>query len=266
MNNQPIGIYDSGVGGLSVLREIKKLLPKESFIYVADQKYVPYGGKTTKELHELSSAIVNFLISKKVKIVVVACNTSTVHSISYLRKKFNLPIIGTVPVIKTLANITKTKKVAIFSTPATAKSTYLTKLINKFAKGIKVYKVGGTGLEDLIEAGDIRSSKIKKTLEKFLLPLRTKGIDAIALGCTHYPFLKDQVEALVGDVMQIVDSGGAVARRTKFILEHNKALANKNSKDYYFTTGDEAKFTKALNNLLGKEKRVVERLDLKVNL
>jgi glutamate racemase len=266
MNNQPIGIYDSGVGGLSVLREIKKLLPKESFIYVADQKYVPYGGKTTKELHKLSSAIISFLISKEVKAIVIACNTSTVHSISYLRKKFNLPIIGTVPVMKTIANITKTKKTAVFSTPATAKSPYLTKLINKFAKGITVYKIGGTGLEELVEEGNIRSVKIKKILEKFLLPLKAKQVDAIALGCTHYPFLRNQVEELVGDTMQIVDSGGAVSRRTRVILINNKILANKKGKDYYYTTGDRAKFAKALNNLLGKKKRSVDHLILKVNL
>ncbi len=262
MNNQPIGIYDSGVGGLSVLKELKKLLPKESFVYVADQKYVPYGGKTTKELHRLSSDMVKFLLSKRVKIVVVACNTSTVHSISYLRKKFKLPIIGTVPVIKTLVNITKTKKTAVFSTPATARSAYLTRLINKFARGIKVYKAGGTGLEDLIEEGDIYSEKIKKILKKHLLPLKEKGVDTIALGCTHYPFLRDQIEKLVGDKMQIVDSGGAVARRTKEILIKNKILANKKDKDYYYTTGDKKKFEIALNKLLGKEKRKVEYLEL----
>ncbi len=262
MNNQPIGIYDSGVGGLSVLKELKKLLPRESFAYVADQKYVPYGGKTTKELHKLSSNIVGFLISQKVKVIVVACNTSTVHSISFLRKKFTLPIIGTVPVIKTLANITKTKKTAVFSTPATAKSLYLTKLIDKFAKGIKVYKIGGTGLEGLIEEGDIYSDKIKKILKKHLLPLKDKGVDAVALGCTHYPFLRDQIEKLIGDTMQIVDSGLAVARRTREILKDNKSLANKKGKDCYYTTGDKERFEIALNNLLGKEKRKVEHLEL----
>ena len=266
MNNQPIGIYDSGVGGLSVLIELKKLLPKESFVYVADQKYVPYGGKTTKQLHKLSSAIVSFLLSRKVKVIVIACNTSTVHSVLFLRKKFSLPIIGTVPVIKTLANITKTKRVVVFSTPATAKSKYLTKLIDKFAKGIKVFKIGGTGLEELIEKGDINSDRIKQTLKKILLPLRKRRIDAIALGCTHYPFLRKHVEALVGDTMQIVDSGGAVARRTRFILENNKILANKKGKDYYYTTGDKNKFKKALNSLLGEEKRNVSKLDLKVDL
>jgi glutamate racemase len=262
MNNQPIGIYDSGVGGLTILKEIKKLLPLENFIYVADQKHVPYGGKKTSELHKLSSAIVNFLVSRKTKTIVIACNTSTVHSVDYLRKKYSLPIIGTVPVIKTIAGITKTKKTAVFSTPATAKSAYLTKLINKFAKGIAVYKIGGTGLEELIEEGDIVSKKIKKTLERFLLPLKKKGVDAIALGCTHYPFLRDQIEKLVGDTMRIVDSGGAVSRRTKVVLENNKILANKKGNDYYYTTGDKKRFEKALDSLLGKEKRNVEYIEL----
>ena len=262
MNNKPIGIYDSGVGGLSVLREIKKTLPLESFIYVADQKYVPYGGKTKAELHKLSSNIVKFLISQKVKIVVIACNTSTVYSISFLRKKFSLPIIGTVPVIKTLAKLTKTKKTAVFSTPATAKSPYLTGLINKFAKGIKVYRIGGTGLEELVEEGNIKSKKINKILKIFLSPLKLKKVDVIALSCTHYPFLRDQIEAIIGDSVQIVDSGGAVARRTREILTNNKILANKKSKDYYYTTGDKKRFKRALNSLLGEEKRLVKHINL----
>jgi glutamate racemase len=114
----------------------------------------------------------------------------------------------------------------------------------------------------LIEKGDIKSEEITKILKDSLLPLKKKGVDTIALGCTHYPFLRDQVEELVGDVMQIVDSGGAVARRTKFILENNKILANKKGEDYYYTTGNKEKFEKAVNSLLGKEKRNIKHIDL----
>jgi len=263
MNNQPIGIFDSGVGGLSVLRELKNLLPSETFVFVADQKNVPYGGKTKNQLTGFSDKIVNFLVNqKKVKAIVIACNTSTVYSIDHLRSKYKIPIIGTVPVIKTIAKLTKTGKTAVFSTPATAKSPYLSELINKFAGEVIVYKIGGTGLEDLVEEGDLKNPKIDKVLHESLFPLKEKGVDALALGCTHYPFLRDQIEAIVEPKMVIVDSGGAVARRTKEVLTKENLLGNLHSNDYFYTTGDVAKFKKALKNLLDLDTNKVYNLSL----
>jgi glutamate racemase len=193
-----------------------------------------------------------FLVQKNVKAVIVACNTSTVYTIDFLREKYKIPIIGTVPVIKTIANITKTKQTAVFSTPATAKSPYLQKLINKFAPNVAVYKIGGTGLEELIETGDLENKKIDKILHEFLEPLFKKQVDAIALGCTHYPFLRDKIQAIVGKKVQVVDSGGAVARRTKEILINNQISGNKRTEDFYYTTGDKNKFAKAIKSLLKK--------------
>jgi len=253
MDNRPIGIFDSGVGGLSILQEVQKLLPLENFIFVADQTNVPYGGKTRKQLQSYADKIMAFLIQQNVKAVIVACNTATVYTIDFLRERYKIPIIGTVPVVKTIANITKTKKTAVFSTPATAKSPYLQKLINKFAPNVTVYKIGGTGLEELIETGDLENKKIDKILRQSLEPLLKKQVDAIALGCTHYPFLRDKIQAIVGKNVQVVDSGGAVARRTKEILTNNKILGNKRTEDFYFTTGDRQKFKKAVKNLLKKD-------------
>lgn len=252
MDNRPIGIFDSGVGGLTILLEVKKLLPYENFIFVADQGNVPYGGKTKEQLQTYADKIVAFLIQKDAKAVIVACNTSTVYTIDFLRKKYKIPIIGTVPVIKTLAKITKTRKTAVFSTPATAKSPYLQKLINKFANGATVYRVGGTGLEELIETGNLDNKKIDKILHKSLKPLLKKRVDAIALGCTHYPFLRDQIQKIVGKNVQIVDSGGAVARRVKEILTKNRTRSNKRKEDFYYTSGDKKKFAKAIKLLLKK--------------
>ncbi len=252
MDNRPIGIFDSGVGGLTILLEVKKLLPKENFIFVADQGNVPYGGKTKKQLQNYADQIMTFLSQKNVKAVIVACNTATVHAIDFLRKQYKIPIIGTVPVVKTLGKISKTRKTAVFSTPATAKSPYLQNLIDKFTNGITVYKVGGTGLEELIETGELGSKKIDKILRKFLEPLKKKNVDAIALGCTHYPFLRDKIQKIVGRNVQVVDSGGAVARRVKKIFISNKILGSKRKEDYYYTTGDKKKFKKVLKKLLGK--------------
>ena len=252
MDNRPIGIFDSGVGALTILREVKKLLPLENFIFVADQGNVPYGGKTQKQLQEYTDRIMAFLTKRDVKAVVIACNTATVYAIDFLREKYKMPIIGTVPVVKTIANLTKTKKTAVFSTPATAKSPYLQDLIKKFAPDITVYRIGGTGLEELIETGDLESKKIDKILHESLEPLLKKNVDAIALGCTHYPFLRDKIEKIVGKNVQVVDSGGAVARRTKAILTNNQILGNKRTEDFYYTTGDKQLFAKAVKSLLKK--------------
>lgn len=262
MNNSPIGVFDSGVGGLSVLAELQKLLPMETFIFVADQANVPYGGKTKEEIEILTDKILGFLVSKNVKAVVVACNTATVYAIDYLRQKYQVPIIGTVPVIKTIASISKTKKTAVFSTPATSKSDYLTSLIEKFADGVMVYKVGGTGLEELIEEGKLEDLETDKVLHESLEPLLKKNVDAIALGCTHYPFLRKKIQEIVGPNIAVVDSGGAVARRTKAILENNGILASKKNEDIFFTTGDKEKFKMVAQKLLEKKLPAVFKIRL----
>lgn len=249
MNNQPIGIFDSGVGGLSVLLEIKKLLPRESFIFLADQAHIPYGGKSKEQLLDRVGKIMEFFKEKNVKTVVIACNTATVYTIDEMRKKYELPILGTVPVVKTLAKISKTRKAAVFSTPATAKSPYLTALIEKFSPDMEIIKVGGSNLEVLVERGGMNSPEISVVLKQILPSLVAQGVDAIALGCTHYPFLRSQIQAIVGDGVQIVDSGGAVARRLHEVLENNGALAGSKIEDEYFTTGDKEKFQRVAAEL-----------------
>lgn len=261
MNKNSIGVFDSGVGGLSVLQEIKKLLPSETTIFVADQAYVPYGRKSKEQLLIRVRKIMQFFRDKEVKAVVAACNTATVYTIDEMRSEFKFPIIGTVPVVKTITNLTRTGKTAVFSTPATAKSQYLKVLIKRFAKGVDVECIGGSNLEELVEEGKIDDPKTLEVLKKHLVPLVEKGVDAIALGCTHYPFLRQEIERVVGPKVKVVDSGGAVARRLKEILVNEDLLSDKKGIDTYFTTGDEAKFQKVASKLLGKE-----ILGLKINL
>jgi glutamate racemase len=260
MDKRPIGIFDSGVGGLSILRDVQKLLPLENFIFVADQTNVPYGGKTQKQLQSYTDKIMAFLAQKQVKAVIVACNTATVYAIDFLREKYKMPIVGTVPVIKTISKLSKTKKTAVFSTPATAKSKYLKNLINKFAPNVTVYKVGGTGLEELVETGDLENKEIDQILHHSLEPLLKKNVDAIALGCTHYPFLRDKIEKIVGKNVRVVDSGGAVARRVKEILTKNKILGNERTEDFYYTTGDRQRFKNALKSLLQESPRNISSI------
>lgn len=253
MNRQPIGVFDSGVGGLSILLEIQKELPNETSIYVADQAFIPYGRKSKEELIERVGKIMDFFVKSEVKAVVVACNTATVYTIDEMRKRYKMPIIGTVPVIKVIARMTRTGKAAVFSTPATAKSPYLTELIQKFAPSIVVEKIGGSNLEELIEDGNINNPEIMKRLKFHLAPLLKDGVDTIALGCTHYPFLKWKIQRIVGPKVKIVDSGEAVARRLAFVLEHEKLLSMQKGQDLYYTTGDREKFGRVASELTKKE-------------
>lgn len=262
MNNNPIGIFDSGVGGLSILRSVKALLPKESFIYLADQKNNPYGGRSVAEIKNLSEKVTSFLVKNKVKLVIVACNTASVNAIDYLRSEFEIPIIAVVPVVKTISEKSRTKKAAVFATPATAKSQYLKDLIKKFAKGVEVYSIGTSKLEHLVEEGIIEGMKVDKAIRYSLLPLLEKNVDVVALGCTHYPFLTPEIKKIVGSKMSIYDSGGAIARRTKYILTHENLSASKKIKDYYYTTGDASKFKKIAERLVGFELENVESIKI----
>jgi glutamate racemase len=257
-----IGVFDSGVGGLSILQEIKSLLPQESFVYVADQLHMPYGGKTKQELEELSEKIVSFLIQKDVKLVVVACNTATVYALESLREKFDLPIVGVVPVIKKIAETTNSGKIGILATPATSESQYLKELIDRFAPDKEVYNIGTTGLEELVEQGIVSSPEIDAILKHHLEPLIKAGVDALALGCTHYPFIKDQIKEFVGGTMQVIDSGSAVARQVKKVLENNQAFAKSRGEDFYYTTGDRTKFCHVAEKLLHQKLDNVEGLQL----
>jgi glutamate racemase len=262
MDNRPIGIFDAGVGGLSVLLEIKELLPNESIIFIADQAYVPYGDKTKDQLLGRVSKIIEFFQNADVKAVVMACNTATVHTLEEMRKKFSLPIVGTVPVVKTLATISKTRVAAVLSTPATNKSAYLDSLINKFAPDMEIVKVGMPNLAGLVETGEIDTHAVKDVLQKELPPLLEKNVDAIALGCTHYPFLRKQIRAVVGPDIKIVDSGGAVARRLHYILEHENILATDKTEDQYYTTGDEVSFKLVAEKLMNVSNLNVQHLEL----
>lgn len=248
VDNRPIGIFDSGVGGLSILKEIKRLLPEESFVFLADQTHVPYGGKTKKELNNLCERITKFLLKFHIKMLVVACNTASCYSIEYLRKKFSFPIVGTVPAIKPAVEISKEGKIAIMSTPATAKSSYLKNLVNKYALNKRVLILGCNGLEEAVEILDYK--KINNLLDKYVPEIKEFKSDVIILGCTHFPFLKNDIKNRVGQDAKIIDSGRAIAKRVKFLLKENNSFAKEKSKELYFTTLKPKKFSQVASTLL----------------
>jgi glutamate racemase len=252
VDNRPIGMFDSGVGGLTVWRAARKLLPRESLVFLADSGHVPYGEKSPDELRDLTSRITRFLLSKDVKLVVVACNTATVHCIAHLRETFpELPFVGVVPVVKTLARLTHTGTIAVLSTPATARSPYLAGLIEQFAHDKQVINIGCDGLEDLVEAGDVRTSKTTALLERHLEPVVGSRADVVGLGCTHYPFLRQRIKRILGPGVRVYDPSRPVARRVRQLLAQRAAFGDNERPDYsFYTTGDPELFGRVAGRLL----------------
>lgn len=223
-NQNPIGVFDSGVGGTSVWKEIVKLLPHEKTIYLADSKNAPYGVKTREEIIALSEKNTEYLLSRNCKIIVVACNTATTNAIAHLRVKYNVPFIGIEPAIKPAALHTKTNSIGILATKGTLSSELFAKTSDKFAKDVQVIEQVGTGLVELIEANQLDSEKTHQLLETYLQPMIEKEIDYLILGCTHYPYLIPQIKKILPKKVTIIDSGEAVARQTKNILDQNNLL------------------------------------------
>lgn len=253
MNSKSIGILDTGVGGLSVWREIQALLPEESTIYLADSLYCPYGNRTNEEIFVLSRRLIQFLLSKDVKSIVIACNTITVAALDKLRREFSeIPIIGTIPVVKTAVALSKNGKIGILSTRATAKSAYQKKLISLFAQGKEVLNIGTDRLVPLVEKGFVRGEKVTKILQKELASFKKRDVDVIALGCTHYPFLKSSMQQVLGDKVSLLDSGPAIARQLERVLSANdiKTIGEKRQHSMY-TTGDVGTFQHVVRTLIG---------------
>lgn len=252
MDNRPIGVFDSGVGGLSVWRAMRKLLPEESMIFLADSGHVPYGEKTTAELEDLTGRIARFLLGKDCKMVVVACNTATVHAISYLRRAFpDVPFVGVVPVVKTLSKWTKTGTIAVLSTPATSKSEYLAGLIEEFAPDKHVVNVGCDGLEDMVESGNVGTRATTALLERHLAPVKSSDADVVGLGCTHYPFLRHRIKSMLGPGVRLYDPSRPVARRVREVLAERDGLASNAAPVFdFYTTGNLEVFRRVASKLL----------------
>ena len=224
-NQQAIGLFDSGIGGTSIWKEVVKLLPNENTIYLADSKNAPYGEKSSDEILALAIKNTEFLISKGCKLIIIACNTATTNAIDYLRSHYSTPFIGIEPAIKPAALCSKTGAIGILATKGTLSSKLFEKTAKEYTKNITKIEQDGEGLVPLIEAGKLDSEEINHLLEKYLKPLLKFNIDHLVLGCTHYPYLIPQIRTIVGENVTIIDSGEAVAKQTKAILLKNNLLA-----------------------------------------
>jgi glutamate racemase len=223
---QPIGIFDSGIGGTSIWREIHALLPKEQTIYLSDSYYAPYGEKTKDKIIELSVKNTEFLLEQNCKLIVVACNTATTNAIDFLRKNYEVPFIGIEPAIKPASILSKSKKIGILATKGTLNSTLFEKTSSTIKNDVTVIEQIGEGLVELIENNQIDTPQMEFLLKKYLQPMLDQQIDCLVLGCTHYPYLVPKIREIVGPNLSIIDSGEAVARQTKNVLKRLQLLRN----------------------------------------
>lgn len=224
MSKQPIGLFDSGVGGTSIWKEINTLLPNEHTIYLADSKNAPYGQKGVDKIIELSIKNTEILLEKGCKLIVVACNTATASAIKLLRQRYKVPFIGIEPAIKPAALKTETKSIGVLATKGTLTSDLFHKTTDMYTNGIKITERIGEGIVPLVESGEINSSEMKTLLSTYIQPMLEANIDYLVLGCTHYPYLIPQLIELLPNNIKIIDSGEAVATRTRAILEKKKLL------------------------------------------
>ena len=250
MNNNSIGFFDSGIGGITIWESVNRLLPNENTIYLADSKNSPYGKKSNDELINISKENVEFLINEKCKLIVVACNTATTNSINFLRKSYDLPFIGIEPAIKPAALNTKTGKIGVLATKGTLGSSLFEKTSNIHGQNVEIIEQHGLGLVELIEKGIYSGSKIDSLLKEYLNPMLENNIDKLVLGCTHYPLIKESIKKIINESINIVECSEAVALQTERVLIKSNLInsGTEKSKKLFYTNGDKNVLNSLLNN------------------
>ncbi len=242
--SSPIGIFDSGAGGLAVLAELHRMLPGEDIIYYADAAYFPYGPRPPEQVRERAAAVTRELLALGAKIIVVACNTATSAAIAHLRDTFDVPFVGMEPALKPAAAATLSGRVALLVTPGTARGEKLAALIDRYGAEVTVDTIEAPGLAERVEAGAIDDDDTRALLRRYLAPVRTSGADALALGCTHYAFLRPAIERELGDGVLVIEPSEAVARQVRRVLDARR-LRNPRTAGgsvRYLTSGDAAAF------------------------
>lgn len=247
-----IGVFDSGVGGLSVLREIVRQLPQFNVLYLADSAHVPYGPRQASQIRAFSAAISRFLISRGACVVVVACNTASTAALHSLRERLNVPIVGMEPAVKPASEHTRTGHVGVIATQATFQGELFARLVERFAQGTLVHTQVCPGLVERVEAGLLDAAETDALLRSYLRPMLEAGIDSLVLGCTHYPFLRPAIERVVGPGVEVIDPAPAVARQTGRVLEQQAASCRPGAGQVtFYTSGDPAEFGAQVQRLVG---------------
>ena len=253
MNRTKIGVFDSGLGGLSVLKELVTALPSEQFIYVSDAGHCPYGGKRASEITDRAEVITDFLLAQGAKLIVVACNTATIAAIESLRASYAVSFVGMEPAVKPAAGLTKTGVVGVLATGAALAGTKLHRLIERHAVGVRVLTQPCPGLVERVEAGEIDTAETRMLVRRYTEPLLAEGADVLVLGCTHYPFLREVIQQEVGPGIALLDTGAAVARRTAAVWAAEQPLAALPSvgRLQLFTSGDPVAVAAVASQLWG---------------
>lgn len=220
----PIGIFDSGLGGLSVANQVRALLPAEDMLYFADSAYCPYGGRPHDEIVQRCQAVTSALLARGVKLLIVACNTACAVALADLRQQTTIPIIGLEPAVKPAVKLSQSGKIAVLATPTTVTSSRLANLIRDHGADFSVDTVAASGWVELVEQGHLTGPDVESVIRSLVDPLVDQGVDVIVLGCTHYPFLHDEIQRIAGAGVQLVDSGLAIANRVKVVLEDESLL------------------------------------------
>jgi glutamate racemase len=257
--NQPIGVFDSGVGGLSVMRAMRELMPEEPVIYFGDQGHVPYGPRPLEQVRDFSETITRFLLDQGTKLIVVACNTASAAALHHLRDKFpHISFVGMEPALKPAAEYTRSGLVGVLATPATFQGALYASVLERFANGVQVLQHTCPGLVGQIEKGDLDGDETRAILEDALRPMLDQGIDTVVLGCTHYPFVIPLIERIVGESVRVIDPAPAVAKQAKRLLEAQglKSPAGERAEVRLYTSGDVDAFTSLLPRLLGESSPV----------
>lgn len=243
MNNASIGVYDSGFGGLSVWRELRRLLPHESLLYLGDGKNCPYGGRSRAEIEGFAIEAVERLVEEGVKMVVVGCNTATTAAVETLRRRWpDMPIVGLEPAVKPACLTSQTRKIAVLATEHSLKSDMFLATAERWASDVEVVKVVGEGFVELVERDMEHTTEAEYLVRKAVEPLLGRGVDRLVLGCTHYPFLRPIIERVVeGSGIEVIDSGAAVARRVEWLLDRYDIAATEDNLPQmrYITFADE---------------------------
>ena len=259
----PVGVFDSGVGGLTILAELRRALPDERFIYFGDTGNCPYGVRPVSEIQELSRNAAQFLLARGAKLIVVACNTASVSALAHLRERFpGVRFVGVVPAIKPAAERTKVGIVGIAATEASAHGDHLKRLILDHAHGVEVLAVGCPRLVLLAEAGQFDGDEVETAVRDYIQPMLAAGIDKLVLGCTHFPAMRAVFERVAGPGIEIIDSGAAIARQTRRVLAEERLLAPTNDRppnavvtprasDQFWCSGDAEHFSRVATALLG---------------
>ncbi|MCP2040283.1 glutamate racemase [Neisseria sp. HSC-16F19] len=251
---RPIGLFDSGVGGVSIWRQIRALMPHEHTLYLADSRNAPYGQKSREEILALSLKNTEYLLERGAKIIVLACNTATTNAVKELRARYAVPFIGIEPAIKPAALQSKTCKVGVLATAGTINSALFAQTASNF-RNIRFIEQIGHGLVPLIEAGQMESPAMEALLQEYLQPMIAADIDHLVLGCTHYPFLSAQIRRILPPHIDIIDSGAAVARQTRAVLQQHGLLADatQEGQALFYTNADET----VLRTLVGGDGSVM---------